>query len=323
MILHPNALTLSRFSDGDLPAWRAKRVAAHLEACAVCRAVVASMREFGAAARSAAAPNNARVACGSALRSGAGGGERAILPAGTAGAPTLSRRWIAVAVAAFVLAAVGFLARPLVRHAAAADRAALRILAGKPATGRFPRGPLSRRSPAGGGAHAARARTLLLLVCVQRRVRFLSGRAASSSLRSPRTPMARSAGRSSSPTPPCTSLLIVENDDGSQIDSNHCGLFDLVSAAPNGRPSFAGLLARAMRGTVACCIPGTNGRALVAAESLVAIYPDSAQSWATRCERRGVIADPALVERVQRARAALHGAREGACGSGLGLAWSR
>ncbi len=280
MIFHPSEHTLSRYSDGELTGMRAKRVAAHLETCARCRAVVSSVRALGDSARGAAAP---------AMRGGVweriaerrSGGERVILPVEAGAGPARSRLWIAAVAAALVIAAIGIVARPLVRHAAAADRPTLTFSPAFPKPGssvnvRYQADPLLADES------ALRVRAAFFSSYLSRDA---------SDYFAPRGVVVASLTRNADgtfggtlafPDSAAYALLIVENDDGSQIDSNHCGLFDLVSASPDGRPSFAGLLARAMRGTVACCIPGTSGRALMAADSLVAIYPDSAQSWATK-----------------------------------------
>ena len=44
----PDELTLSIYADGELPEARARRVAAHLEGCASCRALVASLEQENA-----------------------------------------------------------------------------------------------------------------------------------------------------------------------------------------------------------------------------------------------------------------------------------
>jgi hypothetical protein len=285
VIFHPSERTLSRYSDGELTGLRAKRVAAHLEGCADCRAVVASFRELGASARNAAAP---------AMRGGVweriaerrGGGERVILPQDAVSAAARGTRWVAVAAAVLVIASVVIVARPLVRHAAAADRSALTF------------SPALPRPGATVAIHYRPDARLADEGSLHVRARFYSSYLSSdaSDFFAPRgivvAALTKNAdgsfgGTMQFPDSAAYALLIVENADGSQIDTDHRGLFDLVAAAPNGRPSFDGLLARVMRRTVACCIPGTSGRALAAADSLVAIYPDSAQSWAARVSTEG------------------------------------
>ena len=278
MTLHPNALTLSRFSDGDLPAWRAKLVAAHLRGCADCRAVVASVRAFADSARAAPSPAM-RAGVWERIAERRGGGEKVIMPAETAQTIPRRPRWTAVAAAVIVAAAVVLIAQPFVRRAAAADPSALSFapLYPKPGT------DVSVRYRA--VAELAEQQTLRV------RARFYTSSISTdvTDIFSPLGVVVASLARSADgtfsgtlhfPDSAVYALLIVENDDGSQVDNDHRSLFDLVAAAPSGRPSFAGLRARAVRGQATCCMPpGTRARALVAADSLVVIYPDSAQSW--------------------------------------------
>jgi hypothetical protein len=278
MILHPNAFTLSRFSDGGLPAWRAKRAAAHLERCASCRARIASARALGDLARGASAPAM-RAGVWERVAERRTRGERMIMPAATARPMPRIARWARVAAAVIMAAAVGLIAQSFVRHAAAAGPGALSFA------------PLY---PKPGSDVSLRYRSVADLAdqrALRVRARFYTSSVSTDAtdLLSPLGVVVASLAKSADgtfagalhfPDSAVYALLIVENDDGSQIDNDHRSLFDLVAAAPNGRPSIAGLLARAARGTATCCMPpGTRGRAMAAAESLVAIYPDSAQSW--------------------------------------------
>ncbi len=280
MIFHPSESTLSRYSDGELTGMKARRVAAHLESCARCRATVAEVRALGESARAATAPA-VRGGTWTRVEERRAGGERVILPVEPGAAPARNRLWFVAAAAAVAIAAIGLIAQPLVRHAAAADRAALSFSPSFPKPG------------AAVSIHYRPDQRLADEHTLRVRAAFFSSYLSrdASDYFAPRGVVVASLTRNADgsfggtlefPDSAVYGLLIVENEDGSVIDSDHRGLFDLVAAAPSGRPSFAGLLARAMRGTVACCIPGTSGRALVAADSLVAIYPDSAQSWATR-----------------------------------------
>jgi hypothetical protein len=84
-------------------------------------------------------------------------------------------------------------------------------------------------------------------------------------------------------------VFSVFDESGEILDSDHGTLWALETAAASGRPAFNSLLA-VVRGPH----PTRGGeRALVAADSLVSIYPDSAQSWAAQMEAQGSSRIPA------------------------------
>jgi hypothetical protein len=283
VIFHQTASTLSRYADGGLAGMTAKRVAAHLETCADCRAMVASYRELGASARKAAVP---------AMRGGVweriaerrGGGERVILPVETAGARVVSRTWVAVAAAVVVIAAA-VMTLPLTRGASAGELGRLTFAPALPKPGTtvsIVYAPIA--------ALAEEPKLELLALYVTR---------APYSVRNPNAPW-RPAGRVVAtlarqidgrftatlllPDSLIYAVFSVSDPSGEIVDSDHRRLWELRTAGADGRPAFSSLLASA---------DGTpqggamDPRANAAAESLVAIYPDSAQSWAVQMHVQG------------------------------------
>ncbi|MDQ6886712.1 MAG: zf-HC2 domain-containing protein [Gemmatimonadota bacterium] len=78
-VLHPRALALQRFADGEAPDAERGRVASHLERCARCRATVAVTRSLARDARDLAAPAAPAELIDRVLRDRAAG-QRIILP---------------------------------------------------------------------------------------------------------------------------------------------------------------------------------------------------------------------------------------------------
>ncbi len=172
MIFHPSERALSRYADGELTGLRAKRVAAHLESCVECRGVVAAIRELGALARNASAPTMRggvweRIR-GAAWRRRAGDPAGRCRKPGSAGPPVDCR--------------VGSGAR----HCRCGDRRATarptcgrrrssraHVLARVSPPRRDGRDPLSTGCPARRRGVPARARAILLLLSLERCVRFL------------------------------------------------------------------------------------------------------------------------------------------------------
>ena len=283
MIFHPSERTLSRYGDGDLAGLRARRVAAHLEGCTACRTVVASNRALGEAARRAAAP---------ALRAGVWeriaerreGGERVILPAETVGAATRSIRWAAAAAAAVVVIAVAVMALPVTRGALAGEPSRLTFVPALPRPGAT---VTVEYAPTAALADAPR----LLL-----RAHYVTGRPfgmhnpnASGRVRGAvvATLARRSDGRFTAtvmiPDPVAYAIFAVSDTSGEIVDSDHRRSWVMGLAGANGRPDFNSLISIAW----APGPPRTDERARAAADSLVAIYPDSAQSWAVQVQVQG------------------------------------
>jgi len=105
---HPREVTLHRFEDGELTGLRREHVAAHLEACARCRALVLSIRSLSEAAGGLhpVGPPDGLLEAVVARRAA---GDRVILPTSDPRAPRITRAAARVAAIGLLLAA-GFIA---------------------------------------------------------------------------------------------------------------------------------------------------------------------------------------------------------------------
>ncbi|MGI8498513.1 MAG: anti-sigma factor family protein [Gemmatimonadaceae bacterium] len=108
-VLHPRALALQRFAEGEAPDGERGYVASHLVRCARCRAAVAFSRDLAYAARELGSPPAPPTLIGAVLRDRAAG-QRIILPTmDTPVAHSRGRRrasMAALAVASIILAAL-------------------------------------------------------------------------------------------------------------------------------------------------------------------------------------------------------------------------
>jgi hypothetical protein len=282
MLIHPRSYTLARVADGELAPERQKRVAAHLAECARCRATVASVRALGDAAR-ATEPPAASDALWARIAARRASGERVLPPAD---APEAARGLLTrnAAVAAAAVAVVLILAVAGVEGVVAASQ----------------RGVLSLTPmhPLPGKIVSVRYRPVTELAgapALELRARFVRGREllwysvygdleGVAVARLSRGADGNFSGTFVLPDSASYALLSVSTAGGDSVDTNSRALWDLVASQSDGRVSFVGLRVQAFRprGT-----PAGGGRAVAAADRLVALYPDSAQSWVMQVERQG------------------------------------
>ena len=278
MILHPRGSTLEKYADGELAAGDAGEVAAHLVACERCRAAVEVVRALGEAARSTPTPEFGAGAW-TRVADRRAAGDRVILPVENAHVAAKSTRWLRNAAAAAIVAAASLVALPFVRGVSASQAGRLAIRPAHPLPGSTVTVKYTASAALAGDAtinlrgrwipelHSEwhyytdpRRPTGIVLVTLER------------------SPDGGSYGSTIQlPDSAVYALFSLESGSGEQLDTDDGRLFDLVIGNANGRPGFHGLVARARRAS-----SPNHARALAAADSLVAIYPDSAQSWAMR-----------------------------------------
>jgi len=276
MIMHPSSITLSRYADGGLSTGRTSRIAAHLVRCRGCREEIARIRTLGQSARDANVPEM-RASVAESIAARRGSGARVILP--VEDAPGSSRRWSWRLVAAAVVAVgiVGLFTRPLVRRVAASEVSRLTFTPAHPAPGSR---VAVRYAPS--GALADEANLLLLARYVPASANVIwnfdndvpRGIVAATLERNAEGVF---SGTITIPDSAVVAQFTVIDRAGERIDNNEHQLWQLQTSEADGRASFQGLLYAAHRRIQRT--PNEFGRS--AAESLIAIYPDSAQSWAS------------------------------------------
>ena len=286
MIPHPTGIALSRYSDARPDAARSTRVSRHLASCPRCRAELAEIRALGDAARRAPAPpidGDAWDRIAAERR----GGARVLLPIHDPPRAASRPRWVVAAAAAVAIAAAGLFAIPLGRGLSASPTGKLVIRPALP-----PPGALLTLHYRPVAALADEPRLVI-------RARYLSATnvgwvtwllwdyyafAPSGEVVGTLTRNVEGSfgGSVRLPDSAVYALFALEDVVGEHVDADAGRLWDLVAAGPDGRPSFAGLVAQASRS-----VPANQARALGAADSLVTLYPDSAQSWRLQVARQG------------------------------------
>jgi hypothetical protein len=282
MLIHPRSYTLTRFADGELASEKQKRVAAHLAECSRCRATVASVRALGDAAR-ASAPPAASDALWARIAARRASGERMLPPAdareASRGLLTRNAAAAAAAVAVVLIIAVAGVEGVV----AAAQRGVLSLTPTHPLPGKVV------------SVHYRPVTELAGAPALELRARFIPGRellwysvygdlegVAVATLARGRD--GNFSGTFVFPDSASYALFSVSTTGGDSVDTNSRALWDVVASQPDGRVSFVGLRVQAFRprGT-----PAGGGRAVAAADRMVALYPDSAQSWVMQAERQG------------------------------------
>ena len=283
MLIHPRSVTLARFADGELEGEKGKRVAAPRAEGARCRATGAAVRALGDAARAAAAPS-ADDALWARIAARRVAGERMLPPADTreASRGLLTRNVAATAAAVAIIVIVAILG---VEGVGVASQAG--VLSFEPARPRPGATVQVRYRPA--SALAGEARLVLRGAYVARAPFGTYNPNASWRPQGPivamldRQPDGRFMATLTLPDSAIYAEFSVFDPSEEIVDSDHGQLWALGTAAPSGRPAFNSLLA-VVRGP-----HPTRGSARVraAADSLVSIYPDSAQSWAAQMQAEG------------------------------------
>jgi thiol-disulfide isomerase/thioredoxin len=308
-VLHPGFRHLSLYADGDLDAPARRRVDAHLERCARCRATVVRVRQMDAEARALpAAPLPADLRARVLTRHGAG--ETVILPLTDSPVHESARRrgWIAAAAAA-VLALVG---APLVlpRAELEANRSDLVF---SPAAPRL--GATVQVAYRGGALLAGEERLRLrarYLAHDGLPVNGLGRQAVVAELVRGRDGVFRGAFQL--PDSVVYAAFAVEDGAGARVDSNGRKLWELLAHGPDGRPRFEALAQRQFDH-----MEGKWEQAQENARQAAALYPDRVDAWFNlffieRASFTGPAADSALArararlaefDRAYRARASL------------------
>jgi thiol-disulfide isomerase/thioredoxin len=268
-MLHPRSFLLSAFADGALPPARRDRVAAHLAACARCRATVESYRALGAAASSlAAAPLPADGLAAVLARRAAG--ERVILPVEDA-PPRRAAHPALRAAAGIVLL--------LVSAAVLMVASAPRLEAVSSELRLAPEGP--RRGEAVRLAYAPGAGfTDAEALVVRARLRRPGDRAylqrgeiaVLDTLRCGRDGVFR--GEIRLPESTAYAVLTVETADGSEVDTNQRRYWEVLVHDSAGRPLAEALHQRTEE------LTGRDWEgAFQSARELARLYPDDPESW--------------------------------------------
>jgi len=278
MLFHPSDAALDEFDSGTLRGARAERLTSHLAECARCRSRLRFAREVREAARVSPAPEP-RPGTWDRIAERRAAGERVLVAADWAAAPARVRRLSFSGAAAAVTLIVFVAALGVEGVLVASQRGKLTITPLHPAPGST---ITFRYQPASGlrsaGAVVVRARYVGVREELWYAVRGRLPGLAVSTLR----PAGDGSftGSARLPDSAVYALFSVEDPQGAVVDANGGLLWDVVAAGPDGRASFDGLRARAARGR-------PSARALEAADSLVAFYADSAQSWAIQTDVQG------------------------------------
>ena len=276
MINHPSSATLSRYLDGDLGAFRRRRVASHLARCAECGEKVQDWRGIGVALRSAPLPP-LPASTFQQVSERRAAGERVILP--TARPGTRGRTLRAAAAAAAVLLAVGagaILRRPpeLAAEAStlvlspAAPRAGEEVRVHYHATGKLAgeqRLVLRARVFGPGGGRLGTRHAVLANLVREGRGSYRGSFRLSDSV--------------------AYAVLAVEDARGERVDYDPAR-WDVVRHGADGRP-----LASALERRIEYRSEWASSLALETAREMTRIYPDSTASWLARYYHEDAAAD--------------------------------